>query len=295
MRGSTVTPAPGIAPPPRSPTASPMVRTRPTRALWAEHQARLSRAVDAIRVAPPAPRMAERDPYALRFGAALLAFAAAVAAGPELYNGFASAFDWRGGDAIAAAAAAGSTHGFDPPPFAGRAPVVIDLKTADPQKLAVFEDSILVVRGEPGVVETRIEGPITPVDQKACGGDRRGAGTSLDDPRRRPGHDPARRREGCRCRLRGHADRVSDRQADGGAARQYQRLVDPRLPPRRPLRSWRARGPTSRFRTIRRSLRPEALRSRLRPRSNCRRPPMASATRAPRSIFPSIRGPAPGW
>jgi len=50
------------------------------RALWAEHQARLARAVEAIRVAPPAPGMAERDPYALRFGAALLAFAAAVAA-----------------------------------------------------------------------------------------------------------------------------------------------------------------------------------------------------------------------
>ena len=56
------------------------------RALWAAHQARLARAVEAIRVAPPAPRMAERDPYALRFGVALIAFAAAVAAGPELYG-----------------------------------------------------------------------------------------------------------------------------------------------------------------------------------------------------------------
>jgi uncharacterized protein (TIGR02302 family) len=136
------------------------------RALWAEHQARLARAVEAIRVAPPAPRMAERDPYALRFGAALLAFAAAVAAGPQLYNGFASAFDWRGGDANAAAAGSRIDAWIDPPPYAGRAPVVIDFKAANAETLTVFEDSTLVVRGEPGVVETRVEGPISPVEPK---------------------------------------------------------------------------------------------------------------------------------
>jgi uncharacterized protein (TIGR02302 family) len=138
------------------------------RALWAEHRARLARAVEAIRVAPPAPGMAERDPYALRFGAALLAFAAAVAAGPELYNGFASAFDWRGGGAFAAAAGSRIDAWIDPPPYAGRAPVIVDLKSADPQTMTVFEDSTLVVRGEPGVVETRVEGPIIPVDDKAA-------------------------------------------------------------------------------------------------------------------------------
>jgi uncharacterized protein (TIGR02302 family) len=138
------------------------------RALWVEHQARLACTVEAIRVAPPAPGMAERDPYALRFGAALLAFAAAVAAGPELYNGFASAFDWRGGGAFAAAAGSRIDAWVDPPPYAGRAPVIIDVKSADPQTMTVFEDSTLVVRGEPGVVETRIEGSISPVDQKAA-------------------------------------------------------------------------------------------------------------------------------
>ena len=50
----------------------------------------------------------------------------------------------------------------------GRAPVVIDVKNADPQTMTVFEDSTLVVRGEPGVVETRVEGPISPIDQKAA-------------------------------------------------------------------------------------------------------------------------------
>ena len=99
-------------------------------ALWAEHQARLERAVEAIQVAPPAPRMAERDPYALRFGVALIAFAAAVVAGPELYGRFAAAFDWRGGDAALTAAESRIDAWIDPPPYAGRPPVVIDLKPA---------------------------------------------------------------------------------------------------------------------------------------------------------------------
>ena len=53
------------------------------RALWAEHQARLARAVEAIRVAPPAPAHGRARPLraALRRGAARLR--RAVAAGPS--------------------------------------------------------------------------------------------------------------------------------------------------------------------------------------------------------------------
>ncbi|HVP98029.1 MAG TPA: TIGR02302 family protein [Roseiarcus sp.] len=136
------------------------------RALWAAHQVRLAALVRNIRVSPPAPRMAERDPYALRFGVALIAFAAAVAAGPELYGRFAAAFDWRGGDATAAAASRIDAW-IDPPAYAARPPLVIELKNAEPQKLAVLEDSTLVVRGDPGVVETRTEGGLRPAEEKA--------------------------------------------------------------------------------------------------------------------------------
>ena len=59
--------------------------------------------------------MAERDPYALRFGVAMMAFAAAVAAGPELYGRLAAAFDWRGGDATLAAAGSRIDAWIDPP------------------------------------------------------------------------------------------------------------------------------------------------------------------------------------
>jgi uncharacterized protein (TIGR02302 family) len=137
-----------------------------TQALWAAHRARLERAVAAIRVAPPSPRMVERDPYAIRFGVALIAFAAAVAAGPETYGRLAAAFDWRSDEAIDAIAGNRIDAWVDPPPYAGRPPVVIDFKTADPQTLNIPEDSILVVRGEPSLVETRIEGAISPSEQK---------------------------------------------------------------------------------------------------------------------------------
>ena len=68
--------------------------------------------------------------------------------------------------AIAAAGASRIDAWIDPPPYAGRPPVVIDFKTAAPQTLNIPEDSILVVRGDPSLVETRIEGAISPADQK---------------------------------------------------------------------------------------------------------------------------------
>ena len=135
-------------------------------ALWAAHRARLEREIEAIRVAPPSPGMAERDPYALRFAVAMLAFAAAVVAGPEMYGRLAAAFDWRSDEAVAAVAASRIDAWIDPPPYAGRPPLVIDFKTPDPQTLTVPEDLVLVVRGDPSVVETRVDGGIAASEQK---------------------------------------------------------------------------------------------------------------------------------
>ena len=78
----------------------------------------------------------------------MLAFAAAVIAGPEMYGRFAAAFDWRSDAAVAAMAASRIDAWIDPPPYAGRPPLVVDFKTADPQTLSVPENSILVVRGD---------------------------------------------------------------------------------------------------------------------------------------------------
>ncbi len=137
------------------------------RALWAAHQARLARAVESLKVGPPAPRMAERDPFALRFGVAMMAFAAAVIAGPELYGRLAAAFDWRGDDAALAAAVSRVDAWIDPPAYSGRPPVVIDTGAGPPRRMEAIEDSTLVVRAAPGAVETKVEGAIAPVEAKA--------------------------------------------------------------------------------------------------------------------------------
>ncbi|HEY5203767.1 MAG TPA: TIGR02302 family protein [Roseiarcus sp.] len=158
-----------------------------TQALWAAHRARLEREVEAIRVSPPSPGMAGRDPYALRFVVAMLAFATAVVAGPEMYGRFAAAFDWRSDEAIAAVAESRIDAWIDPPPYAGQPPLMIDFKTADPQALTVPEDSVLVVRGDPGVVGTRVDGGITPSEQKnETGGASASGGKSAASASARP-------------------------------------------------------------------------------------------------------------
>ena len=285
---------------------------RAPQALWAAHRARLEREVDAIRVSPPSPGMAERDPYALRFGVAMLAFAAAVVAGPEMYGRFASAFDWRSDEAVAAVAESRIDAWIDPPPYAGQPPLVIDFKTADPQTLTVPEDSVLVVRGDPSVVETRVDGGITPVgteDKRSAASGRnppprerparkrrgreRSDRKAVDDPWARQGDDPARRPTRGGRRPRRHPGWQSDDCLDRGSARQPHRHADARLQDagsiwarERPggLRSSRTKVPVPpRARWRRRRRRP----------CNCRRPPMASATGARPSTSPSTLGRAP--
>ena len=76
----------------------------------------------------------------------------------------------------------------------------IDFKTADPQTLSVPEDSILVVRGEPGLVETRVEGAVTPVDPKGetpkttppASGQKSGAAASAPTEKRWTIHGPGK-------------------------------------------------------------------------------------------------------
>jgi uncharacterized protein (TIGR02302 family) len=83
-----------------------------------------------------------------------------------MYGRFAAAFDWRSDEAVAAVAASRIDAWIDPPPYAGQPPLVIDFKTADPQTLTVPEDSVLVVHGDPSLVDTRVEGGIAPSEQK---------------------------------------------------------------------------------------------------------------------------------
>ena len=118
-----------------------------------------------VRVAPAAPGLAERDRYAiLRFGACPRSpSAAAIAAGPEIYGSI-----WGG---LRLARRRGRRRGgqggqidawIDPPHYTGQPPILLrQLATSGArwhrETMTVFEGSTLVLRGEPGVVETRIE------------------------------------------------------------------------------------------------------------------------------------------
>ncbi len=86
------------------------------------------------------------------------------------------------------------------------------------------------------LVETKVEGAIAPVEDKAKAGRGRAGRAALDDPRRRPGHHPAPGRQGRRRRLFGDPGRHADDRADQGPRKQPQRIADARLPDRGPLR-----------------------------------------------------------
>jgi uncharacterized protein (TIGR02302 family) len=107
--------------------------------------------------------MAWRDPRALRFAVLLAAIAAALVAGPERYGRVAAAFDWR--DGASAAATARLDAWIDPPAYANKPPILLDLAANrdPPQKIITPEGSALVVRADAGVFETRVEGAIAPV------------------------------------------------------------------------------------------------------------------------------------
>jgi uncharacterized protein (TIGR02302 family) len=134
-----------------------------TAALWAQHRDRLARQIERFVPAAPTPGMAWRDPRALRFAVLLAAIAAALVAGPERYGRIAAAFDWRNG--AAAAATARLDAWIDPPAYANKPPILLDLAAnRDPsQKIVTPEGSALVVRADADVFETRVEGAIAPV------------------------------------------------------------------------------------------------------------------------------------
>ena len=132
-------------------------------ALWTLHRQRVARLVAGFRPTSPSPGMARRDPSALRFAALLAAICAALVAGPERYGRVASAFDWRGGAGIAAAARLDVW--IDPPAYTGKPPILIALPAASDAAHTILapEDSVLVVRSESGAADTRIEGALSPV------------------------------------------------------------------------------------------------------------------------------------
>ncbi len=94
-----------------------------TRALWRLHQRRAEIAARSLKVAPPSPKTALHDRFALRGAVLLAVVAAAFVAGPQKFSRVAAAFDFRTPSA--------PTGGYrldawiDPPAYTARPPLLL--------------------------------------------------------------------------------------------------------------------------------------------------------------------------
>jgi uncharacterized protein (TIGR02302 family) len=91
-------------------------------ALWRAHVERALRAARALRAGLPIPRLAVRDPFALRALVLVLVVATFFAAGGERYRRVAAAFDWHG---VMAAANYRLDAWVTPPAYTGRPPLML--------------------------------------------------------------------------------------------------------------------------------------------------------------------------
>jgi len=133
-----------------------------TQAIWALHRARVARHVEALKVAPPAPGMIQRDPRAFRYAALLLAIVAGFAAGPQRYARLAAAFDFH---ALGGAGVAERVDAWiDPPAYAGLAPILLDVADQrQPANLSVPEASVIVLRASSEAFDALGSGGLKPV------------------------------------------------------------------------------------------------------------------------------------
>ena len=140
-------------------------------ALWMAHRRRLLAALEHLRSGAPTPRLADRDPYALRFLVLLLFIVGFFVAGPERIDRLGEAF--RGGESVAATVARIDAW-VTPPAYTGRPPIFLTGEAAKPAgtEYSVPTGSIVTVRtgGAPDLdVMTSCAGGDTVVAPVAAG------------------------------------------------------------------------------------------------------------------------------
>ena len=117
-------------------------------ALWRAHMERVLRAARTLRAGIPLPKLAARDPYALRALVLILVVATFFAAGSERTKRIAAAFDWQG---VVAPANFRIDAWVTPPTYTGRPPQILPgLRPGEPVRnlaaVSVPAGSTLVVR-----------------------------------------------------------------------------------------------------------------------------------------------------
>jgi uncharacterized protein (TIGR02302 family) len=91
-------------------------------ALWRAHLERALRAAPSLKAGQPAPRIATRDPYALRALVLILVAAAFFTAGGDRVKRIAAAFDWQG---VVTPANYRIDAWVTPPAYTGRPPLIL--------------------------------------------------------------------------------------------------------------------------------------------------------------------------
>ena len=144
-------------------------------ALWNAHVARTLAAARAFKAGWPVPRVALRDPYALRGLILIACIATFVAAGGERWKRIAAAFDWQG---VVLPANFRVDAWVTPPAYTGKPPIILagihpgEPARAEPGRadgpLSVPVGSTLVVRAT-GKLSLDISGKggVTPVKEQA--------------------------------------------------------------------------------------------------------------------------------
>ena len=168
-------------------------------ALWNAHVERSLQAARALKPGAPAPRVARRDPYALRALVLVACIATFFAAGGERWKRIAAAFDWHG---MTLPADFRVDAWVTPPPYTGKPPVMLpgihpgEVATTVVQAggpIAVPVGSTLIVRSTGKLdLDVSATGGVTPRRRRASAGRHRR--TSLQDHRdrqRRPCAAPA--------------------------------------------------------------------------------------------------------
>jgi uncharacterized protein (TIGR02302 family) len=143
-------------------------------ALWQTHVARTLAAARAFKAGWPSPRLATRDPYALRSLILISVIATFIAAGGEHFKRIAAAFDWQG---VVLPANFRVDAWVAPPAYTGKPPIILagmhpgeiarqDLESNGPVTVPV--GSTLVVRAT-GKLDLDVSGKggVTPATEKA--------------------------------------------------------------------------------------------------------------------------------
>ncbi|WP_020180804.1 TIGR02302 family protein [Methylopila sp. M107] len=146
-----------------------------TRALWAAHRARAEAAAKGLKAGAPSPKLAARDPYALRFLLGLIAVAAFAVAGSDRGERVLAAFDWTSPAADTVPARVDAWVA--PPGYTGRPPIFLTARAGGAaespkpdsgaaaipdgggaEPIRAPQNATLVVRGSGGPVEVSVSG-----------------------------------------------------------------------------------------------------------------------------------------